>query len=249
MIDIVYIAAPYPLKEEARELRNQLERCGVVVTSRWLDGREDTDEQSAETDLRDVRAAQAVVLLNPDAWANIGTGGRHVEIGAALTYGMPVYILGVKSNVFHTMSLCHVVPTFMDLTSRLLHDNAMRTEVFSSTWMLQRLIERVHIANHKWWVDLDTGLPISRNVGELLMLTVSELAEAMEGHRKNLPDDKLPHRPMFTVEIADALIRLFDIAGGLSLALPDAFEEKMIYNAKREDHTAAHRRGVHGKKY
>jgi hypothetical protein len=56
------------------------------------------------------------------------------------------------------------------------------------------LCEMIHDLNAKWWIDLETGLRLERNVGELLMLTVSELSEAMEGHRKNLMDDKLPHR-------------------------------------------------------
>lgn len=47
-------------------------------------------------------------------------------------------------------------------------------------------------------------------------------AEAMEGERKGLMDDHLPHRPMAEVELADALIRLFDYAGGFALRLsPD----------------------------
>lgn len=79
------------------------------------------------------------------------------------------------------------------------------------------LADRVHGANKKWWIDLDTEQPVQRNVGELLMLAVSELAEALEGHRKNLQDDKLPHRSMFEVEIADCMIRLLDIAGGFEV--------------------------------
>jgi NTP pyrophosphatase (non-canonical NTP hydrolase) len=114
---------------------------------------------------------------------------------------------------------------------------------------IEKLTAKVHTANKRWWIDLETQKPITRNVGEMLMLCVSELAEAMEGHRKNLPDDKLPHRKMFEVELADCLIRIFDIAGGLHLDLGSAFEEKMAYNAVREDHTAEHRKSEHGKKY
>lgn len=76
----------------------------------------------------------------------------------------------------------------------------------------------------------------SRNKGELMMLMVSEIAEAMEGCRKNLPDDKLPHRSMEEVELADLIIRLFDYAGGFGLDLQGAFDEKNAYNAVREDH-------------
>jgi hypothetical protein len=32
-----------------------------------------------------------------------------------------------------------------------------------------QIAEIVHAANRKWWVDLKTGLPKDRNVGELLM--------------------------------------------------------------------------------
>jgi NTP pyrophosphatase (non-canonical NTP hydrolase) len=107
----------------------------------------------------------------------------------------------------------------------------------------------VHLANKKWWLDPFTGLAITRNVGELLMLCVSELAEAMEGHRKDLMDDKLPHRKMFEVELADCLIRIFDIGAGLGLDLEDAYKEKMAYNAIRKDHTLEERIKEGGKKY
>jgi len=106
-----------------------------------------------------------------------------------------------------------------------------------------------HQANMKWWQDIHTGAPIHRNVGELLMLSVSELAEAMEAHRKGKMDDHLPHRPGVEVEIADCLIRLFDFAGGLGLDLAGAFREKMEYNARRADHTHAVRAALGGKKY
>ena len=56
------------------------------------------------------------------------------------------------------------------------------------------LCSRIHKVNEKWWVDLRTGEPLKRNVGELLMLCVSELSEAMEGDRKDLADTHLSHR-------------------------------------------------------
>jgi len=69
------------------------------------------------------------------------------------------------------------------------------------------------------------GQPPKVNVPERLMLIVSEIAEAMEGHRKGLMDDKLPTRPMLEVELADAVIRIFDLGGGLSLDLGGAIAE------------------------
>jgi hypothetical protein len=102
-----------------------------------------------------------------------------------------------------------------------------------------------------WWKDLKTGddLRGKRNVGELLCLVHSEISEAMEGHRKNLMDDKLPHRKMFEVELADALIRIFDLAGGYGLDLGGALVEKMAYNAQRADHKPENRAAEGGKAY
>ena len=112
--------------------------------------------------------------------------------------------------------------------------------------------KRIHQRNVEagWWNDLETGAKLDRNVGEILMLCVSELAEAMEGHRKSRMDDKLPHRKMFDVEIADTLIRLFDIAGScLAGEVVVSFAEKLDYNRTRADHKPENRRLAEGKKY
>jgi NTP pyrophosphatase (non-canonical NTP hydrolase) len=114
---------------------------------------------------------------------------------------------------------------------------------------LNQLGERVHTANKKWWIDIETGEPINRNVGEMLALVHSEISEALEGHRKDLMDDKIPHRKMFEVELADAIIRILDIATGLGYDIGGAFEEKMAYNAIRHDHSIEGRLEEHGKKY
>lgn len=102
-----------------------------------------------------------------------------------------------------------------------------------------------------WWHDLKTGEDMrgKRNVPELLCLIHSEISEAMEGHRKNNTDDKLPHRSALEVELADAVIRIFDLAGGFDLDLGGAIAEKLAYNANRADHKPENRRADGGKAY
>ncbi|WP_219824478.1 hypothetical protein, partial [Enterobacter cloacae complex sp. 4DZ1-17B1] len=83
-----------------------------------------------------------------------------------------------------------------------------------------------HAANRKWWQDPNSKERIERNKGELLCLIHSEISEAMEGERKNLMDDKLPHRRMAEVELADALIRIFDYAGAFGYDLGGPIKRK-----------------------
>jgi NTP pyrophosphatase (non-canonical NTP hydrolase) len=109
--------------------------------------------------------------------------------------------------------------------------------------------KEVHDANAKWWHDLKTGARLNRNKGEMIALMHSELSEALEGIRKDLADDKLPHRTMEEVELVDCLIRIFDYAAGFGLDLEGAYKEKMVYNAHRLDHTVAHRLSEGGKKF
>lgn len=124
-------------------------------------------------------------------------------------------------------------------------DKSLQICINSMNYIAEQIRER----NANWWINIETGEPVERNVGELLMLCTSELAEAMEGHRKNLKDDKLPHRDMFEVEIADTFIRLFDLAGGLGLDISGAIIEKLEFNANRDDHKIENRLKDNGKKY
>jgi len=107
------------------------------------------------------------------------------------------------------------------------------------------------------------------NTGEKLMLIVSELGEALEADRKNKnvidssefhrietlglrnidthPDDSFNRefpkhiKDTFEDELADACIRIFDLAGSLGIDLDWHIQAKMKYNKSREK--------LHGKSY
>lgn len=132
---------------------------------------------------------------------------------------------------------------------------------------INALVARCHNASYNagWWHHTKTGLDLvevvnnpadalqellaGALVAQKLCLTHSEISEAMEGHRKGLMDDKLPHRSMIEVELADAIIRACDLAGALRLDLGGAIEEKLSFNKTRPDHKKENREAAGGKSY
>lgn len=124
-------------------------------------------------------------------------------------------------------------------------EDGMNDNMADAIRELQRVI---HQLNRKWWFD-QSGNRLERNKGELLMLMVSELAEAMEGERKSLMDDKLPHLPMAEVELADTVIRILDYAAGFGYDVAGAMQQKLEFNATRHDHTYEARAAANGKKW
>jgi NTP pyrophosphatase (non-canonical NTP hydrolase) len=114
---------------------------------------------------------------------------------------------------------------------------------------LNDLGDAIHAENQHWWHDPATGQMLNRNKGEMLMLIVSEIAEAMEGERKDLMDTHLTHRKMVEVEFADAIIRILDYARAGKMDIDGAIAEKRIYNASRTDHTREARLAAGGKKF
>lgn len=101
---------------------------------------------------------------------------------------------------------------------------------------------------------------INDNVGEKLMLVVSELGEAMEAHRADKftaisvsnvtcrEDDKEFNeyfkrdiKDTFEDELADSIIRLLDLSERLNIDIEAHIEAKMRHNLSRPK--------LHGKKY
>lgn len=91
---------------------------------------------------------------------------------------------------------------------------------------------------HGWW---DTATPGERiaeeavSIPEKLMLMVTEIAEAMEEYRNGsepyyIKDGK-PEG--IAVELADCIIRIFDLAGFFGWDIAEAIDVKMAYNDSR----------------
>jgi hypothetical protein len=159
---------------------------------------------------------------------------------------MPVDMMSIRNNV----AFAKRETAFIDYAATLDGSNEEYAALYSS-WRL--IEERAHksSADAGWWTDLETGESIvgKRNVPEMLMLIVSEIAEAMEAYRKNLMDDKLPHRGGVEVELADAVLRIADFGRAYDLDIAGALIEKDQFNRAREDHKIENRRLANGKKF
>jgi hypothetical protein len=102
---------------------------------------------------------------------------------------------------------------------------------------LKQIIHDCHeLAAQKGWWDKE------RDMLGSLMLVVTELAEAAEEYREHGYTTKLAtieydgKKPVgFVVEIADAIIRIFDLIGGLSMTnvFVEALHRKFEYNKTR----------------
>lgn len=96
-----------------------------------------------------------------------------------------------------------------------------------------------------WW---DSPITVE-TVPAKIALIMSELGEAVDADRTDSMDSKLPHRKGLEVELADAMIRICDLAGRLDMDLGGAVAEKMQYNKSRLDHKRENRQSSGGKRY
>lgn len=92
-----------------------------------------------------------------------------------------------------------------------------------------------HTAEKKGWHPVS-----SVNVPEKLALIHAEVSEALEDYRMSTTDDELVHprwtgdKPDgFAVELADIVIRVFDLAEMLGIDIENIMQLKMAYNDTR----------------
>lgn len=110
----IYIAARFSRRPEANALANKLKALGHQITSRWVlpdcdhvlptglfeQAADSERKRFAEEDIRDLDQADWLISLQEEPRSN-GRGGRHVEFGMALAYGMRITVIGPRETVFH----------------------------------------------------------------------------------------------------------------------------------------------------
>lgn len=104
--------------------------------------------------------------------------------------------------------------------------------------------EEIHAnaLNHGWWDDTKTYDERLAKIPEKILLAHCELSEAVEefrvGNIKTYYDPETGKPEGVFVELADAMIRLMDLAGACGVDLEQLIEEKHNYNKTR-----SHRHG------
>lgn len=121
----MYLASRYGRRLELCEYRDQLVADGHSVTSRWLNGDHQIDDQGqpigesgeriiesdsedgaalrarfAQEDLDDVCSCVMFVAFTEPPRSGASRGGRHVELGVAIALGLPIIIVGPRENLF-----------------------------------------------------------------------------------------------------------------------------------------------------
>lgn len=95
---------------------------------------------------------------------------------------------------------------------------------------IQHLVNRCYqnSREHGFWDDPAKNDPLIK-----LALITSEVGEAVEAFRKPGKSDHIIHFKGIEEELADIVIRVFDLAGAFDLRLAEAITAKMEYNEGR----------------
>lgn len=130
--------------------------------------------------------------------------------------------------------------TNLNELSKHVHENAKDKGFYDMT---ESILTRMRY--HDYFTDQEIKAVKDAFIAQRLMLTVSELGEAMEANRtgKNSPsldfefdskEFKEKVKDSFNDEISDSIIRLADLAGWLGIDLDKHVEFKHRFNTERE---------------
>lgn len=114
----IYIASRYSRRLEMLAHAEALQAAGHTVTSRWVFGAHDVaipDEglalpehrsvaaSFALEDISDVDKAELLLAFTEAPLPVASRGGRHWEAGMACAWGMMIWIVGPRENVFYCL--------------------------------------------------------------------------------------------------------------------------------------------------
>jgi hypothetical protein len=128
----IYLASRYSRREELCVYRATLEAEGHTVTSRWLNGNHQIDDQGlsvegvenertrfALEDWEDLMAAECCIgFTEPARSVANSRGGRHVEFGGAIAAGKDCIVVGPRENVFHCLPQVRRFATWEEFLAR-----------------------------------------------------------------------------------------------------------------------------------
>lgn len=140
-------------------------------------------------------------------------------------------------------------PLRRKLTPRQMGEARIRAANIQMAEGINKIAETVHMLNEQWWKNPKTGRRVTRNKAEMIALMHSELSEALEAVRKDAKDGHLPQWSGEEIEMADAVIRIFDYCAGHGLNIGEAIMAKLFYNLQRADHKPENRLKKNGKKF
>ena len=128
----IYLASRCSRREELCGYRAQLEELGHTVTSRWLNGDHQIDDQGlsveasreererfAKEDFQDLIMSELCISFTEPPRSTNSRGGRHVEFGIAFGRMMRTWVVGPRENVFHCMEDVLVLEDFGQCIARL----------------------------------------------------------------------------------------------------------------------------------
>lgn len=135
----IYIAGRYSRKEEFKQYIKELESLGHTVTSSWItlasESTTEADpvvlERSALACIKDITKSDCFLYFTDSVRENIESftkdelfelsrGGRHVELGISMIWGVDrIILVGGRENIFHYIEDMECYDTFEECKKAL----------------------------------------------------------------------------------------------------------------------------------